>query len=103
MINKEQENVALRDSENSNQDVLQGKWYFIDRSMIEAKLAFISGTAIFSSFEPDLFLTLIRAGLDPIDAGLDGGLRFIGGLFGANILGLIADSKKCHRLIIFVV
>ena len=40
---------------------------------------------------------------DPVDAGLVGGLRFIGGIIGANILESIADSKKCHRLIIFVV
>ena len=103
MINKEQENVALRDSENSNQDVLQRKWYFIDRSMMVAKLAFTCGTATFSSFEPYLFLILISAGLDPVDAGLVGGLRFIGDIIGSNILASIGDSKKCHRLIIFVV
>ena len=51
MINKEEENVPLRDSDNSNQNVLQRKWYNIDRSMIVAKLAFACGTATFSSFE----------------------------------------------------
>ena len=50
-----------------------------------------------------MFLILISAGLYPVDAGLVGGLRFIGGTIEANILGLIADYKKCHRLIILVV
>ena len=46
---------------------------------------------------------MISVGLDPTKAGLVGGLRFIRGFVGGNIWGLIANYKKCHRLIVFIV
>ena len=91
------------EKETPTQEVLVKKWYLIDDSMIVAKLAFVCSSATFSSFEPYLLLILISVGLDPFDAGLVGGLRFIGGVIGANIWGLIADYKKCHRLIVFII
>ena len=91
------------EKETPTQEVLVKKWYLVDNSMIVAKLAFVCSSATFSSFEPYLLLILISVGLDPFDAGLVGGLRFIGGVIGANIWGLIADYKKCHRKIVFII
>ena len=71
--------------------------------MIIAKLGFACRAATSSSFKPYLLLILISVGLDPTKAGLVGGLRFIGGFVGGNIWGLIANYKKCHRLIVFIV
>ena len=85
------------EKETPTQEVLVKKWYLIENSMIVAKLAFVCSSATFSCFEPYLLLILMSVGLDPFDAGLVGGLRFIGGAIGANIWRLIADYKKCHR------
>ena len=87
----------------SGEQVSRQNWYSIDRSMIIPKVAYACTTATISCFEPYLLLILISVGLNPTDAGLVGGLRFIGGFIGGNVWGLIADYKKCHRLIIFIV
>lgn len=50
--------------------------------MIIAKLGFACRAATSSSFKPYLLLILINVGLDPTEAGLVGGLQFIGGLLG---------------------
>ena len=89
--------------ESSNEDLSKRKWYSIDTSMIVPKMAFACSSATFSCVEGYLLLILISVGLDPVDAGLVGGLRFIGGFIGGNIWGLIADHKKCHRLVLFIV
>ena len=108
---KEKETIQSLMSENedkekncgsSNQDVSKRKWYSIDTSMIVPKMAFACSSATFSCIEGYLLLILISVGLDPVDAGLVGGLRFIGGFIGGNIWGLIADHKKCHRLVLFI-
>ena len=100
---REKKETISASSEYSEEQLSQKNWYSIDRSMIIPKVAYACTTAAVSSFEPYLLLILISVGLNPSDAGLVGGLRFIGGFVGGNIWGLIADYKKCHRLIILVV
>ena len=102
MKDKEEKGI-LTNSEKSCQEFFQRKWYSIDSSMIVSKLGFLCVAATFASTEPYLLLILISVGLDPVDAGLVGGLRFIGGFVGGKIWGLIADYKKCHRLVLFMV
>ena len=97
------EKEALANPEKSCQECSQRKWYFIDSSMIVSKLGFLCVAATFASTEPYLLLILISVRLDPVDAGLVGGLRFIGGFIGGNIWGFIADYKKCHRLVLLIV
>ena len=100
MKDKEEKGV-LTNSEKSCQEFFQRKWYSIDSSVIVSKLGFLCVAATFASTEPYLLLILISVGLDPVDAGLVGGLRFIGGFVGGKIWGLIANYKKCHRLVLF--
>ena len=88
---REKKETISASSEYSEEQLSQKNWYSIDRSMIIPKVAYACTTATVSSFEPYLLLILISVGLNPSDAGLVGGLRFIGGFVGGNIWGLIAD------------
>lgn len=75
------------------------KWYHINRHMLSSKFAYFFEYAKEGSHWPYLVLFYVSIGLDPAQAGLVSGLRFIGGLLGGPICGWIADRTGRHRVI----
>ena len=80
----------------------KSKWYHINTSMLTSKgFNFFYGGK-FACYEPYVILFLISSGLDPVQAGVVGGIRLVGTIVGGFLWGIIADSKKCYRTIIVI-
>lgn len=50
-----------------------------------------------------MIVFLMSIGLTPVEAGLIGGIRLIGGVIGGVFWGFVADYKKQYRIIIGIV
>lgn len=77
-------------------------WYHIDTSMISSKMSYFFQNAKDSCYLPYMILFLTSIGLTPTQAGMVNGLRFLGFIVGAPLWGILADYKRVHRLIIFI-
>ena len=97
-VNTEKEKEELMENE------IMGtakSWFAIDTYMLSSKISYILVLAK-QSYSPYMILYLTSIGLNPSEAGIITGFRFLGTLIGAPIWGYIADYKNMHRVLITI-
>ena len=105
MAEFEAETEPLRTEEinpDANEKSDSDSWYQVDVGMISSKLSYFFQNGKDSCYLPYMMLFLTNIGLTHEQAGRVNGFRFIGFIFGAPLWGILADYKKIHRIIIFI-
>ena len=89
---------TLANKENGAVKNTRSTWYKVDATMLPSKLSYAFKGATEACHMPYMNLFLLSAGLSAVQAGQVTGLRYIGAIVGAPLLGVFADMKKRHRL-----
>ena len=76
------------------------KCYSVNRSMIPSKAVYFFEKAKEACHWPYLLLFYSSIGLTHTQSGMINGLRYAGSSIAAPVLGLIADSKHCHKKLV---
>ena len=101
--NMEDTNTNMEDTITKVQRIRRYISCSFNRKMFPAKAVYFAEYAKEGSHWPYLILFYVSIGLNPAQAGLVNGLRYIGSVIGAPLLGLLADKKRCHKKIAIVV
>jgi len=99
-LNEEDDHSTLEPKVDAKSD--QSKWYHVDPSMMASKSSYFFQNAKDACYLPYMILFLSNIGLTAAQAGTINGLRFLGFLIGAPLWGILADLRKKHSIIIFI-